>query len=206
MIRVTASIDDGSNYDSKVVRLFKEFDVPVTYYLTVNHVDMALKKGYEPLNPYRLKKTLDYCELGSHTINHPLLTRVSIEEAKDEIFESKRLLESMFNRKIEKFCYPRGYSNLEIQQLVKEAGYVSARSTLVGFIDKSENPYFEQTTLHAGCNRKEYGGRNWYEYGLKMLDKAKEQEFAYYHIWLHGWELERINGIVELRKLLKKLC
>lgn len=205
-MKIVASIDDGSYYDVEIAKVFLKYDIPVIMYLTVGHVNLARIKGYPALTEPQVKWLAKHCEIGSHTVTHPLLTRIPLEEAYNEILDSKNMLEVEFNRTITKFCYPRGYSNPEIQQMVVEAGYDSARSTLVGYLDESENPYMEQTTLHAGCNRKEYGGRTWQEYGLDMLDKAKEQKNAQYHIWLHGWEIMRNNGIGDLKALLRELC
>lgn len=206
MINVTASIDDGSYYDIQFVKLFKEFNIPITIYLVVNHRELARVKGYPELTPKQEDYIIRNCEIGSHTVTHPLLTRITKEQAIDEIYDSKVMLEAIINKPVTKFCYPRGYANPEIQKIVENAGYTSARSTLVGYLDKSENPYFEQTTLHAGCNRKEYGGKTWFAYGLDMIEQAKKQERAYYHIWLHGWEYVK-NGfeIRQLKALLKEI-
>ncbi len=207
MVNLTASIDDGCHYDVEIAKMFVAHKVPVTMYLTVTHKNLARLKDYPPLEDKEVDWLAKHCEIGSHTVTHPLLTRITEEEAYNEVVDSKAMLEAEFNRKITKFAYPRGYSNPAVQQMVIEAGYDSARSTLVGFIDEPENPYFEQTTLHAGCDRKEYGGKTWLQYGLDMLDKAKEQRNANYHIWLHGHEIVKYpDGIELLKKLLKVIC
>jgi peptidoglycan/xylan/chitin deacetylase (PgdA/CDA1 family) len=206
MINLTASIDDGCHYDVEIVKMLIAHKVPVTLYLTVNHKKLAVDKGYPPLNDVQVTWLAKKCEIASHTVTHPLLTRIPEEEAYNEIVDSKAMLEAEFNTKVTKFAYPRGYSNPAIQQMVIEAGYDSARSTLVGFLDEPENPYFEQTTLHAGCNRKEYGDKNWFDYGMDMLEKAKEQRKANYHIWLHGHEIIKYpNGVELLEKLVRKI-
>jgi peptidoglycan/xylan/chitin deacetylase (PgdA/CDA1 family) len=205
VITLTASIDDGSYYDTEIARIFINAGIPVTFYMTVGHAQLAREKGYPPMTENQVTWIAKHCEIGSHTVTHPLLTRISPEEAYNEILDSKNMLEAQFNKSVTKFCYPRGYANSEIQDMVKEAGYKSARSTLVGFLDQSENPYFEQTTLHAGCDRKEYADYGWLEYGLVMLEKARQQENANYHIWLHGWEIVRNNGVDDLKLLVKEL-
>lgn len=205
-INFTASIDDGSYYDLEIAKLFKSFGIPVTMYLTIDHVGMATRKGYTPMTSNQAKSIARITEIGSHTVTHPLLTRVSPEDAYNEILDSKNMLEATYNKPVTKFCYPRGYANPEIQNMVKEVGYKSARSTIVGYLHKSENPYFEQTTLHAGCDRKEYAGMNWYDYGIKMYEESKHLTFSDYHIWLHGWEIAKYpNGIKLLKKLLKEI-
>jgi peptidoglycan/xylan/chitin deacetylase (PgdA/CDA1 family) len=65
-------------------------------------------------------------EFGSHTMNHPKLANIDIEDAKWEIFESKKQLENLFQKEIIAFAYPYGNGAYEpeIRKLVLEAGYL----------------------------------------------------------------------------------
>lgn len=47
-------------------------------------------------------------EFGPHTVNHPILTRISFEDAKREITESKAEIEAETGRCADVFCYPNG--------------------------------------------------------------------------------------------------
>src|SRR5262249_43066013 len=47
-------------------------------------------------------------ELGAHTVNHPILSRIPFEEARDEILESRRRIEAEVGRCSPVFCYPNG--------------------------------------------------------------------------------------------------
>lgn len=70
-------------------------------------------------------------EIGSHTINHPILSQVSEEEARREIFESKSILENGLRAQVDTFCYPNGKIadlNGEIVRYSEEAGYIGAVS------------------------------------------------------------------------------
>lgn len=65
-------------------------------------------------------------EIGSHTVWHPNLTRSL--KAKFEITESKKALAEKLETDVTAFSYPEGKYNDEIEQLVKDAGYKTARS------------------------------------------------------------------------------
>lgn len=67
-------------------------------------------------------------EIGSHTKNHPDLTKISSEKTKIEIEESKKTLEEKLGQKIKVFGYPAGKFNEKIEKMVKEAGYQGAVS------------------------------------------------------------------------------
>ena len=71
-------------------------------------------------------------DIGSHTLSHPHLTQLPTERAREEISASKKLLEDLFGRPIEHFCYPYGALNPTVRNLVIEAGYRTACTTEPG--------------------------------------------------------------------------
>jgi len=71
----------------------------------------------------------DGMEIGSHTMGHVNLIRMSPEQAKREIVESKHLLEQKLQVQITSFCYPGGYFEEKHVGWVQEAGYRSACTT-----------------------------------------------------------------------------
>jgi peptidoglycan/xylan/chitin deacetylase (PgdA/CDA1 family) len=73
-------------------------------------------------------------EIGSHTQNHPNCDTIRTrQELEMEIAGSKQEIESRLRRKIEHFCYPAGAFNPETIDAVRNAGYVSAVTTIQGF-------------------------------------------------------------------------
>ena len=71
-------------------------------------------------------------EIGSHTLSHRFLTRLSRAEAHEEIAASRRKLEDLFGRPILHFCYPYGDCDDHVRELVREAGYITATTTESG--------------------------------------------------------------------------
>ena len=67
-------------------------------------------------------------EIGAHTLTHPDLTRLSEAQAKQEIEECKNELETLYNLKVQDFCYPYGRYNDSSVKLVKNAGFSTATS------------------------------------------------------------------------------
>jgi peptidoglycan/xylan/chitin deacetylase (PgdA/CDA1 family) len=61
-----------------------------------------------------------------HTITHPVLTTLSLEDARREIADSKRVVEDELGRLARIFCYPFGYHSLREVELVRESGYRAA--------------------------------------------------------------------------------
>ena len=209
MVRITASFDDGCQLDERLAKLCLKYKVPTVFYIPVDYLALAYQKGYEPLTPKTYRYIADNFEIGSHGVTHSYLTSIPIEEAKQEIYESKIILENLLGKPVTKFCYPRGYYNDEIKELVKEAGYEMARTTQVGVL-KSDDPYATGSAVHIGCPvRPEYEGTTWVDYGIRMLDKAQEEAehgIVDYHLWGHSHEIDRYNEWDNVERFFKELA
>lgn len=80
-------------------------------------------------------------EIGSHTLTHPLLTKISVALAREEITASKKQLEDVFGRAITHFCYPYGDWNPAVRDLVIAAGYRTASTTDHGVNTAAVSPF-----------------------------------------------------------------
>jgi peptidoglycan/xylan/chitin deacetylase (PgdA/CDA1 family) len=80
-------------------------------------------------------------DIGSHSLTHPRLARLTLRDAREEIFASKKKLEDTFGRAIEHFCYPYGDWNDGVRDLVMEAGYRTACTTLYGVNSSTTSPF-----------------------------------------------------------------
>jgi peptidoglycan/xylan/chitin deacetylase (PgdA/CDA1 family) len=72
---------------------------------------------------------------GSHTLSHPIMTKIGEKEAWAEINESRKIIERKTKRKIFAFAYPNGKMedfNEETKKLLKAAGYKCAVTTMSG--------------------------------------------------------------------------
>ncbi|MFQ5456039.1 MAG: polysaccharide deacetylase family protein [Nitrospirota bacterium] len=98
-------------------------------YLTEDEVEKLHKSGME---------------IGSHTISHNNLKRLSQRELDKEISGSKETLEEIIGSKITAFSYPFGkkdtYNN-SIKEMVKQAGYRSAVTTIFGKVNLDSDLY-----------------------------------------------------------------
>ena len=86
-------------------------------------------------------------EFGGHTMSHPILTRVSIEHAMEEIEGSKAHIERELGEQILGFAYPNGLMNdfnSEIESLTAQSGFRAAFTLLNGPSSRREvkrNPF-----------------------------------------------------------------
>lgn len=72
---------------------------------------------------------------GAHTVSHPILSRVSLQEARQEILESKNTIERELANPPDLFAYPVGRSqdyNGAVKDAVREAGFLGAVTAVFG--------------------------------------------------------------------------
>jgi peptidoglycan/xylan/chitin deacetylase (PgdA/CDA1 family) len=74
-------------------------------------------------------------EFGSHTVNHPILTRIPAEQVRRELIESKRRVEEEIQKPITSLAYPNGQKvdfSSEVIAITRETGFQLAFSLLPG--------------------------------------------------------------------------
>ncbi len=79
-------------------------------------------------------------EIGAHTLTHPRLAQIPPAAAREEVFSSKKKLEDLFGVPITHFCFPYGDCNEVVRDLVAEAGYRTACTTVSGVNTPAEHP------------------------------------------------------------------
>ncbi len=73
--------------------------------------------------------------IGSHTLSHPILTRIPAEQVRREIEISKGIIEEKIGRNVEHFAYPNGRPedfDESTVELIRRSGYRSACTTIAG--------------------------------------------------------------------------
>lgn len=106
--------------------------------------------GFEPENECQDRQALNIDEIRQmmacvdfqpHTQFHPILPQCNDIEAKQEILGSKANLEELLGKECLHFSYPNGdYSERELE-IVKSAGFRSARTSDIGWNTTDTSPY-----------------------------------------------------------------
>src|SRR5579859_2309001 len=124
---ISLSFDDGfANAFKNAMRPLAELKFRAIQFLVVSRVgkfndwEVQLGDVREPLMDMAMIK--DWLaaghEIGGHTLTHPMLTRLSLRDAREEIFVSKRKLEDMFGVPVRHFAYPFGDRNEAIRDQI----------------------------------------------------------------------------------------
>ena len=83
--------------------------------------------------------------VGAHTVSHPILTRISDDEARKEIAENRERLESILGEPVSLFAYPNGklgrdYAAKHVE-IVKKIGFQAAFTTNWGACGRQSDPF-----------------------------------------------------------------
>ncbi|MCG2685779.1 polysaccharide deacetylase family protein [Candidatus Parcubacteria bacterium] len=125
---VVLTFDDGyRDFYTHAFPILKKHNAKATNFIIYNHLGLR-----NNLTKAQVREMLDsgLVEIGAHTLNHAYLPYVSEEQAWREISECKSTLEEEFGVDIYSLAYPGGKFDEAALDLVREAGYQVAVSTI----------------------------------------------------------------------------
>lgn len=113
---VIITFDDGYENNYKVAYpILKKYNLKASIFLVFNSLG---KKKY--LNIEQINEMKSSIEFLSHTLNHPNLSEISLEEAEYQISQSKYQLEKLLGSKVNSIAYPFGGYNYNIVNITKK--------------------------------------------------------------------------------------
>ncbi|MGE5391907.1 MAG: polysaccharide deacetylase family protein [Deltaproteobacteria bacterium] len=148
---VVITFDDGyeNNY-LYAYPILKKYGFTATIFVATKTVgginDFDYRKNIQPKNEMltwrQIKEMRDNgITIGAHTVDHVHLTEVSLPEARNQIMESKNVLEKELKQEIKYFCYPYGEYDQAVADIVKESGFLAATTTDQGLVRSDMNQF-----------------------------------------------------------------
>ncbi len=150
---ILLTVDDGHwDLSTVILPLLKKYQVKVTAYIVPGLLD-----GSDYLTKKQLQEVANsgLVEIAAHTVHHVALKGGSEKKNKYEIEESKKMLEEFLHIKIVSFAYPYGSYDQQAVDIVKEAGFTSAASTVAG-VDQGEINRFFLYRIRPGQRTGEF--------------------------------------------------
>jgi peptidoglycan/xylan/chitin deacetylase (PgdA/CDA1 family) len=148
---VIISFDDG--WESQYVYalpLLKKYSFTATFFIYTNAPGV---KNYMSWNQIKALSAAGM-EVGCHSKSHPYLTRLKRDaDLRREILLPKRILETHLGKAVTVYAYPFGLYNGRAVAMVKEAGYLCARTTYPG-ISHAPDQLFTLTGLIRTARRE----------------------------------------------------
>lgn len=147
---VVLTFDDGfaDNY-IHAYPVLRTYAFPAMFFLTVGFIGSATlpvfsdkRLLFPPLTWEQVNEMSKHdLSFGSHTLFHPMLPTLTENDARREIVDSRSVLAEKLGRPVEFFCYPRGAFSPTVQNIVQQAGYTGACSTIPGPVCSGSNRF-----------------------------------------------------------------
>lgn len=135
---VALTFDDGyEDVYTTAWPILKRHGATATVYIITGRVGTSGYLTWEQI----VQLQSEGVQIGSHSVSHPDLSKLSPEQQRGELLESKRELERRLGATVTSFCYPSGrYSQITVA-LAEEVGYQYAVTTQPGVITNLARPY-----------------------------------------------------------------
>jgi peptidoglycan/xylan/chitin deacetylase (PgdA/CDA1 family) len=128
---VCITFDDGTSDHLAAGDLLSELGLTGTFFIITGRLG---KKGYLTRDQV-LHLARQGHRIGSHTVNHRNLTKLSMAELDKELITSKRLLEDLTDQTIDWFAPPGGIYNRAVLDRALALGYSVFRTMEWGYPD-----------------------------------------------------------------------
>jgi len=139
---VVLTFDDGcESLYYNAFPILKKYGIKAVIYVVAKsigarNVVWPLNENLDPLNILNKEQILEMTnygiEIGSHLCNHVHLPNLSVTEIKNELFESKKILQNELGKEIYSVAYPFGSYNREVLKIAAQASYQYGVTTKKG--------------------------------------------------------------------------
>jgi peptidoglycan/xylan/chitin deacetylase (PgdA/CDA1 family) len=127
---VALTFDDGYQDNlTTALPLMEKYSMPATVFVVAGFVN---RDGYLSEAELRELARHPLVTIGSHGLWHRNFNELSAAEARFELNESRRALESIIDRKVALMAWPYGECSAHLEQLSAECGYAASWSVWKG--------------------------------------------------------------------------
>jgi len=146
---VILTFDDGfADFYSNALPVLTTYQLRATLYITTGYVGATsrwlAREGEADRSMLSWEQIAEInasgIECGAHTIYHPSLDILSTGESRQEITESKSILEDHLKQEVNSFAYPYGHHDWRVRDQIQEAGYTSACAVKNAYSSLMDDP------------------------------------------------------------------
>ena len=179
---LTLSYDDGTVEDRRLVDVLNRYGLRATFHLNSGVLGQP---GY--LTKEEVPDLFAGHEISAHSVTHPFLPFVPIEQAAQEMLNDRIALERLAGYPVRGMSYPFGAKDASIVALLGSLGFEYGRTVEShGSFRMPDNPLLWSPTCHH---------HEMMQYGEKWIaDDMKYGNLHLLYVWGHSFEFERENN------------
>lgn len=178
---LTMSYDDGLSFDRRLVELFNQYGIRGTFHLNSS----SLKSGDGKICETEAADLYKGHEISVHTVTHPMINQIPVQQMVQEIWEDKKALEAIAGYPVRGMSYPYGVWNSQLVQALPALGMEYARTTASsGSFDMETNFMLWKPTCHHNDHLLERAD----------LFLQKRDKNVLFYVWGHSYEFDRDNN------------
>ncbi len=179
---VAVSFDDGyRDFLTEALPILERYQIPTTVFVLGDNPDRAeLGTDHPLLAPEDFAKFSPLVTVGSHTLVHKKLIKMSVEDAVRELSLSRESVKERTGTVPRYLAYPKGSYNEVVMHLASEAGYDGAVSVVERGVHPGDSAYalprvqIDSTTSFLRFQAKLTQAADWY-YRLWSLARLKRK-------------------------------
>jgi peptidoglycan/xylan/chitin deacetylase (PgdA/CDA1 family) len=145
--KVVLTFDHGyENFHSKAFPLLSQYHFPATVFVVARYV--GRESSWEKKRKVLIQRLMNWSqieklshggiEFGSHSLSHRDLTRISIDEVREEVEESRTMIEEHIGKGVHLFAYPHGIYNSTVREMVRKNYDAAVGSNLAEATDHED--------------------------------------------------------------------
>ena len=196
---LTFSFDDGIKQDERFIGILNKYGLKGTFnlnsellgndgYLLIN----GKKIQHNKIAPNKVKSVYSGHEIAAHTLTHPNLTTLSLEEIVRQVEKDRLNLSNLAEYEVTGFAYPCGgiNSNKAVADLIKYKTNIEyARNIVHSYsFNLQDDLFLFKPTLSLTKNKEKL---------LSMADEflnSESEDVKLFYIWGHSYELDVDNS------------
>lgn len=149
---ISITFDDGWESDYKIAfPLLRQYGFTATFFIVTGWIG---KKGF--VTKTWIQDMYQHgMEIGSHTVSHQYLNRLSSKEVYEEFYNSRCRLEDILGKEVLSVSIPEGEYNDEVIKQAMKAGYKIVATSKPG-INKIASGIISRISIHARTTVRDF--------------------------------------------------
>lgn len=194
---LTFSYDDGQIFDRRLVELFNRYKVKATFHLNAGNLGLHhTNDTFIELS--EIKELFKGHEISCHGLHHPYFAQLPHDQMVYELYEDKRILESVLDYPVRGMSYPYGEFQDDLITTASALGIEYGRTVedTMGF-----NTPSDFMKWHPSCHHNKV-----FDLLPDFIHNPHNREHLLFYVWGHSFEFERENNWEHMEQFLKEVA